>query len=126
MGGVFELFVKSHFSAAHAIEGYAGDCARIHGHNWMIEVYARCKRLDALGMGVDFRLIERSLEDLLDDLDHRNLNELPDFKGINPTSENIARFIYKGLSGKLNDEDVKISRVKVGETPGAGAFYWEE
>ncbi len=126
MGGVFELFVKSHFSAAHAIEGYAGDCARIHGHNWMIEVYARCKRLDALGMGVDFRLIKRSLEDLLDDLDHRNLNELPDFKGINPTSENIARFIYKGLSGKLNDEDVKISRVKVGETPGAGAYYWEE
>lgn len=126
MGGVFELFVKSHFSAAHAIEGYAGDCARIHGHNWMIEVYARCKRLDALGMGVDFRLIERSIEELLDDLDHRNLNELPDFKGLNPTSENIARFIYKGLSGKLNDEDVKISRVKVGETPGAGAFYWEE
>lgn len=126
MGGVFELFVKSHFSAAHAIEGYAGDCARIHGHNWMIEVYARCKRLDALGMGVDFRLIERSIEDLLDDLDHCNLNELPDFKGLNPTSENIARFIYKGLSGKLNDEDVKISRVKVGETPGAGAFYWEE
>ena len=126
MGGVFELFVKSHFSAAHAIEGYAGDCARIHGHNWMIEVYARCKRLDALGMGVDFRLIERSIEELLDDLDHRNLNELPDFKGINPTSENIARFIYKGLSGKLNDEDVKISRVKVGETPGAGAYYWEE
>lgn len=126
MTEVHELYVKTHFSAAHALKGYPGDCARVHGHNWMIEVYVRCKKLNEIGIGIDFREIKESIKNLLSNLDHFNLNELPAFQEINPSSENIARFIYKELSRRLNTEDIKISKVKVCETPGAGAFYWEE
>ncbi|GAJ03127.1 unnamed protein product, partial [marine sediment metagenome] len=70
--------------------------------------------------------IKESVEDVLKDLDHSNLNDFPAFMDINPTSENIARFLYQVLSEKLNSDSVKVSRVKVSETPGTGAFYWEE
>ncbi len=126
MAEVYELYVKTHFSAAHALKGYPGDCARLHGHNWMIEVYVRCKKLNEIGIGIDFREIKQAIKSLLNNLDHFNLNELPAFQEINPTSENIARFIYKELSRRLNTGDIIISKVKVCETPGAGAFYWEE
>lgn len=126
MTEVHELYVKTHFSAAHSLKGYPGDCARVHGHNWIIEVFVRCTKLNEIGIGIDFRDIKQSIKELLNNLDHFNLNELPAFKKINPTSENIAKFIYKELGNKLNSDHVKISKVKVCETPGAGAFYWEE
>ncbi len=122
----YELYVKSNFSAAHALAGYDGDCARLHGHNWMIEVYVRCKTLDEIGIGIDFREIKQSIKELLKDLDHCNLSELPVFQDINPTSEHLARHIYKELSRRLNSANVRVSKVKVSETPGAGAFYWED
>jgi 6-pyruvoyltetrahydropterin/6-carboxytetrahydropterin synthase len=123
---VFEIYVKDHFSAAHSLRGYQGDCARIHGHNWIVEVYVRCRKLDEIGIGIDFRNIKLVVSEILQGLDHFNLNELPNFENLNPTSENIAKFLYKELSRRLNTEVVKVSRVKVSETPGAGAFYWEE
>ena len=113
MAEVYELYVKTHFSAAHCLKGYPGDCARMHGHNWMVEVFVRCKKLNEIGIGIDFRDIKTSIKDLLNNLDHFNLNELPAFKENNPTSENLARFIYKKLSRRLNTDDVKISKVKV-------------
>ena len=126
MPGIFEVYIKTHFSAAHSLNGYDGDCARTHGHNWIIEVYVRCRELDEIGIGIDFRDIKQSVKDVLEDLDHYNLNELPAFQQLNPTSENIARYLYRELSAKLNSEVVSVSRIKVSETPGAGAFYWEE
>jgi 6-pyruvoyltetrahydropterin/6-carboxytetrahydropterin synthase len=126
MPEIFEVYIKTHFSAAHSLEGYQGDCSRIHGHNWIIEVFVRCKKLNEIGIGIDFRDIKIAVKDVLREVDHFNLNDLPAFKEINPTSENIARYLYKELSRKLNSEEVKISKVKVSETPGAGAFYWEE
>ena len=126
MGGVFEVYVKTHFSAAHSLAGYQGDCARVHGHNWIIEVFARCQKLDEIGIGIDFRDIKTGVKKVLQGLDHFNLNELPAFQNSNPTSENIAKFLYHELGQKLNSDAVRISKVKVSETPGAGAFYWEE
>ncbi|NVM20564.1 MAG: 6-carboxytetrahydropterin synthase QueD [Desulfobacterales bacterium] len=126
MPGVFEVYVKTHFSAAHSLKGYPGDCARTHGHNWAVEVFVRCKELDEIGMGIDFRDIKKAVRSVLQGLDHFNLNDLTPFKKVNPTSENIAMFLYQELSRKLNSRAVKVSRVKVSETPGAGAFYWEE
>ena len=126
MAGVFEVYVKSHFSAAHSLRGYPGDCARLHGHNWMVEVFVRCAELDELGIGIDFRDINAAVKDVLVGLDHCDLNSLPLFAEQNPTSENIARFLYKEFSRKLNTREIHISRVKVSETPGTGAFYWEE
>jgi 6-pyruvoyltetrahydropterin/6-carboxytetrahydropterin synthase len=126
MAGIFEVYVKSHFSAAHRLVGYPGDCARVHGHNWIIEVFVRCAELDSIGIGIDFRDIKTAVKAVLSDLDHSDLNDLAAFKEENPTSENIARFLYKELSQKLNTQQIMVSKVKVSETPGAGAFYWEE
>ena len=126
MAGVFEIYVKNHFSAAHSLRGYPGDCANVHGHNWLVEVFVRCTELDSLGIGVDFRDIKAAVKEVLAGIDHCNLNDLPLFAERNPTSENIARFLYKELSCKLNAPMIRVSRVKVSETPGAGAFYWEE
>ncbi len=126
MQEVFEIVVQSHFSAAHFLKGYEGDCAKTHGHNWIVEVYVRCRELNDIGIGIDFRDIKQDVEEILKELDHTHLNELPPFTAQNPTSENIARYLYRELSAKLNTETVTISRIKVSETPGAGAIYWEE
>ncbi len=126
MGGFFEVYVKSHFSAAHSLRGYPGSCAKVHGHNWIIEVYVKCAGLNEIGIGIDFRDIRAALDVVLSGLDHSNLNDLPAFAEENPTSENIARFIHNQLSDRINAPGTRVSRVKVCETPGAGAFYWEE
>jgi 6-pyruvoyltetrahydropterin/6-carboxytetrahydropterin synthase len=126
MLGVFEVYTKTHFSAAHKLCGYQGDCARTHGHNWMVEVYVECRELNEIGIGIDFRDIKESVKQVLSQLDHFDLNELEAFRETNPSSENIARFLYQELSAKLNSGTIKVSKVKVSETPGAGAFYWEE
>ena len=70
MAGFFEVYVKTHFSAAHALEGYQGDCARMHGHNWIIEAFVKCKELDEIGIGIDFRDIKQGVKDVLEGLDH--------------------------------------------------------
>jgi len=126
MNGVFEVCVKTHFSAAHFLRGYSGDCARLHGHNWTIEVFVRCRELNEIGVGIDFRDVKLAAGEVLKDLDHSNLNNLPVFKDMNPTSENIARFLYKELCEKLNSDNAKVSRVTVCETPTSQASYWEE
>lgn len=126
MSGIFEVHVKAHFSAARSLEGYPGVCARIHGHTWVVEVYVRCEQLNEIGLGTDIGVIKKAAREVLRDLDHSNLNELQDFQGMNPTSENIAKYLYQSLSTKLNTDGVRVSKIKVFETPGAGASYWEE
>ncbi len=126
MAGVYEVYVKTHFSAAHALDGYDGDCARLHGHNWIIEVYVKCKKLDEIGIGIDFRDIKKVIKEVLGGLDHSNLNDIPAFQNINPTSENIAKYLYHEIGKQFNSEYINVSKIKVCETPGAGAFYWEE
>ncbi len=126
MAGVFEVYVKTHFSAAHRLNGYPGDCARVHGHNWIIEVFIKCFELDRIGIALDFRDIKSAVKAVVSELDHSDLNDLPVFVNENPTSENIARYLYGQLSERLNTPKNRVSKVKVSETPGAGAFYWEE
>ena len=126
MPGVYELYIETHFSAAHALKDYPGDCARLHGHNWIIRVYVRCRELNEIGIGMDFRVIKGHVKEVLEGLDHSHLNELPQFRGGNPTSENIARYLYEELGRRINSERVRVAKIKVSETPNAGVFYWEE
>lgn len=126
MAGVYEIHIKTHFAAAHTLTGYPGDCARLHGHNWNVELFVRCKELDGIGIGIDFRIVKEKVARILEGLDHRNLNDLSIFRDVNPTSEIVARYLYGALQRDLNDGRVWISKVKVSETDDAGAFYWEE
>ena len=123
---MFEVSIKSHFSAAHHLEGYRGGCEDQHGHNWDVEVCVCGEHLDEIGMLVDFRDIKKSLSSVLELLDHKDLNNIAEFKSENPTSERIAQYIYRRLAGVLESETRRIHSVYVHETPGARAGYWEE
>jgi 6-pyruvoyltetrahydropterin/6-carboxytetrahydropterin synthase len=126
MAGVFEIYIKTHFSASHTLRDYPGDCARLHGHNWHVELFVRCGRLDDMEMGVDFRVLKEKVNEILEDLDHCNLNDLPVFTRENPTSEAVARYLYRSLSERLNDERISVAKVRVSETQDTGVLYWEE
>ena len=123
---MFELSVKTHFSAAHHLPGYDGQCVHPHGHNWEVEVFISGPTLDRLGFLADFREIKVALKAVLGELDHRDLNTLADFRGHNPTSEHLARHVYRALAAQLKSRRFRVSRVTVSETPGTLASYWEE
>ncbi len=122
---MYELGITTHFSAAHHLVAYPGACAVLHGHNWKIEVYVQGEELDELGMLVDFKRLKESVGEIIDELDHSDLNKHEAFQDLNPTSERIAEFIYKRLSAQAEGERYVISRIIVHETPGSKATYWE-
>jgi 6-pyruvoyltetrahydropterin/6-carboxytetrahydropterin synthase len=123
---MFELSVTTHFSAAHRLVGYAGQCAQPHGHNWEVAIFLRGEALDDIGMMVDFRDVKQAVREIMEELDHGDLNALPAFAQSNPTSENLARYVYEKISRALNCSRYRIHRVKVCETPGTSASYWED
>jgi 6-pyruvoyltetrahydropterin/6-carboxytetrahydropterin synthase len=120
---MYELSIRTRFSAAHHLRDYNGPCAAQHGHNWDVEVFVRGPALDGSGMLVDFKEMKTSVNDVLGELDHRNLNDVAAFGDRNPTSENIARFIFDRLSVSLGGRAFAVSRVCVRETPDSMASY---
>ena len=126
MSGRFKMKIVTDFAAAHLLRGYPGPCSRLHGHNWKIEVEISATRLDEIGMGMDFRDIKTATKNVIDQMDHRHLNELPPFDEINPTAENIAAHIYKQLVEKVNDDRVSVHTVTVWETERACVSYTED
>ncbi len=123
---MFELDVIREFSSAHCLKGYCGNCSEKHGHNWSVQVFIRSEKLDEIGIAVDFKALKRELDALLLTLDHKDLNTVPPFDKLNPTSENLAMYIYKTLGEKLNGNGIKVHRVRVGENQSSGASYFEE
>ncbi|MBC7076594.1 MAG: 6-carboxytetrahydropterin synthase QueD [Syntrophomonadaceae bacterium] len=122
----FEVSVCQDFSAAHWLDYYEGKCSNIHGHTWTVEVSISGNKLDESGMLVDFRYIKGALNTILDKLDHTLLNEVSPFDTINPTAENIARYIYYEMQGKIKFTECKVKKVKVWESPTTWASYREE
>lgn len=120
---MFEISIKSHFCGAHRLNGYDGLCANLHGHNWEVEIFLRGARTNRLGMLVDFKDVKEILHEVLAKIDHQNLNALPFFKKVNPTAENIAKFIFDELFPKFNSSHYRLTRVRVSETPGTAAYY---
>lgn len=97
---MYEALIISDFSAAHMLRHYKGKCENIHGHNWKVEVLVSSENLDKLGMVVDFKELKKKVNAVLGKLDHKNLNDVPYFKKVNPTSENIAKYIYDRVKGQ--------------------------
>jgi 6-pyruvoyltetrahydropterin/6-carboxytetrahydropterin synthase len=124
---MYEVSVQGHFSAAHNLRGYRGDCERLHGHNWRVRATVAAARLDAQGLAVDFRALKRALAKILAALDHRYLNrDVPDFAdgGLNPTTENLAAWIAGKLSApRALPKGVAVARVTVWESPGCSATF---
>ena len=122
---MYEIKIITTFSAAHSLRNYPGNCKNIHGHNWKVEVFVQSNDLDNLGMSVDFRMLKQETESLLRTLDHTYLNENSPFNTINPTAENMARWVYETLSKRLNNNNAKLSRVSVWENENSSAAYFD-
>ena len=123
---MFDIFVKSHFSAGHHLRNYPGNCERPHGHNWKIEVTIRATELDELGMAIDFRVAKDAVKKVVDSLDHLDLNEHPAFQDKNPSSENIAIYIFDNLKKTLVSDRYAPYCIEVRETDNCGVIYRED
>ena len=123
---MYELKIITSFSAAHRLENFYGKCEALHGHNWKVEVFLQGDKLDEAGLLQDFGAVKTRTRELLEEVDHKYLNELPAFSQQNPSSENLAFFIFQRLSGVLNRDGVKVSRVSVWESDTSCASYVED
>jgi len=117
---MFEVRVTGQFSAAHNLRGYRGKCEELHGHNWKVEVIVAGEKLDKTGMLMDFTQLKALLNKVLDRLDHKYISRLTHFKRINPTSENIAKYIYESLKTKTPG----LKSVTVWESDYSSASYY--
>jgi 6-pyruvoyltetrahydropterin/6-carboxytetrahydropterin synthase len=113
---MYTLTVVTDFSASHIIPGHPGKCARLHGHNWKVEISVQSKILNELGMAVDFADVKAIAKSVIDEVDHRHLNDIPPFDTISPTAENVSAWLYQRLSKLINTQDISVSAVTLWET----------
>lgn len=123
---MYRLTIKTGFAAAHNLINYQGDCENLHGHNWKVEVTVTAMELDDAGLAIDFKVLKKETNKLLDELDHKYVNQHEFFKSISPSSENISRYLYQQLSVLLNDGNIKVERIGVWESDNACAEYYED
>jgi 6-pyruvoyltetrahydropterin/6-carboxytetrahydropterin synthase len=123
---MYTATIKTEFSASHFLRGYNGPCSRIHGHNWKVKIKIKTNKLDDIGMSIDFYELQKKTDEIVAKFDHRDINSIPPFdKTMNPTSENLARFIFDELKRKLPPQ-IKLSSVAISETDEYTAKYSEE
>jgi 6-pyruvoyltetrahydropterin/6-carboxytetrahydropterin synthase len=121
---MYELTVLSHFAGAHRLRYLQGKCEELHGHNWKVEVSVTSSKLNHEGVVIDFKILKQRMEKVLKTLDHTYLNDLPYFSGIEPSSENIARYIFDQLKKELKGLPANLKRVTAWESEDACATYY--
>jgi 6-pyruvoyltetrahydropterin/6-carboxytetrahydropterin synthase len=123
---MFEVTIEETFAAGHALRNYRGKCENVHGHNYRCQVTLEGEQLDSIGLLVDFVEMKRVVHSVLDRLDHQWLNDFPPFDVLNPSAENMARYIHDEVKQGLGvREGVRIGAVKLWETDTASATYRE-
>jgi 6-pyruvoyltetrahydropterin/6-carboxytetrahydropterin synthase len=122
---MFEVTIEETFAAGHALRNYRGKCENVHGHNYRAEVALQGAELDAIGLLVDFVELKRVVHAVLDRMDHQWLNDLPPFDTLNPSAENMAKYIYDEVSAGLKTkEGVRVASIRLWETDTASAAYF--
>lgn len=119
---MYELTVKAHFDAAHALRGYPGECRELHGHTWDVEATVEGAELDSIDIVYDFKQLKADLNAVLEPFDHAYLNDVEPFDTLNPTAENLARVVYEALEATVGDQ-VRVKEVAVWESPIAKIVY---
>jgi len=123
---MYEVKIVTQFAAAHRLENFYGKCEALHGHNWKVEVLLVGNTLDGTGLLMDFGVAKARTKEVLEELDHKYLNELAAFQDRNPSSENLACYLYERLGAVLNCDGVKIYRVNVWESDTSCASYYQD
>lgn len=123
---MYELMIETSFSAAHQLRGYMGKCEQLHGHNWKVQVHVTAEKLNQIDIAIDFHELKRLTNEIISPLDHTFLNDIFPFTEKNPSSENIAKWIYDCLKKRINDENIEVSAVTVWESDTASATYYED
>ncbi|MFO7840483.1 MAG: 6-carboxytetrahydropterin synthase QueD [Desulfosalsimonadaceae bacterium] len=121
---MYELKVAARFAAAHQLKLVTEKCENLHGHNWHIEVFVAGQELNSAGVLIDFGELKGHVAAVMEQLDHKFLNELDYFRDANPSSENIARFICRQVQQRLDTSRVSVARVAVWESEDACATYY--
>ena len=123
---IWRLAVRSEFAAAHALRHYKGKCESTHGHNFSVEAVIEGGTLTKdTELLADFSDLKKDLKGVLDTLDHKDLNVTPPFDAINPSSENLARYIYRAMASKVAERGVRMHAVTVSERGPQSATYME-
>ena len=121
---MFEITIEETFAAGHALRNYRGKCENVHGHNYRCQVSVQGEQLDSIGLLVDFVELKRVVHTVLDRLDHQWLNDFPPFDVLNPSAENMAKYIYDEVNaGLMGKSEAKIGWVRLWETDTASATY---
>ncbi|MCM8758876.1 MAG: 6-carboxytetrahydropterin synthase QueD [Candidatus Omnitrophica bacterium] len=123
---MFELTISSQFSGAHRLRNYKGKCEKLHGHNWKVDITV-CGDIDHnTGMVLDFGVLKAELEKVLAKLDHTYLNDIDYFRKVNPSSENMAYYIFNKMKKSLKPYNVSVKKVTVWENERQCASYLEK
>lgn len=122
---MFDVAVEQELAAAHWLRGYHGKCENLHGHNWKVRVEVTAGDLDGTGLALDFSVLKNELAKILAKFDHTLLNDLPEFQEANPTSENLAKVIYRQCQAALQVFPVRMKAVWVWESSRAFVRYYE-
>jgi 6-pyruvoyltetrahydropterin/6-carboxytetrahydropterin synthase len=123
MSSEYIVKFKTEFSAAHALRGYDGDCARIHGHNWKIEAEIRTLELNNLGLSIDFKIVKQHLRSIADIIEHQYLNDIEPFDELNPTAENIVSWFFDKLAPLIAKHNCDLIALTLWETDRASIRY---
>jgi len=124
---MYELMIETSFASAHQLRGYKGKCENLHGHNWKVQVYVLAERLNELDIAIDFHDLKKITNDIVSQLDHKCLNNISPFTEKNPSSENIAKWVFYSLKERLSIyPNVAVSSVVVWESDTASARYYEK
>lgn len=123
---MYELTVEVGFSAAHQLRGYKGNCENMHGHNWRVQINVTAEKLNDIDIAMDFREVKQIAREVISPLDHAFLNEVFPFTEKNPSSENVAKWIYDSLKKRINDDGLRVAGVTVWESDSASASYYED
>ncbi len=122
---MFELSVEVSFSAAHQLRGYKGKCENMHGHNWKVQISVMSEELNDIDLVIDFHELKRMAREVTAPLDHAFLNDIFPFTEKNPSSENMAKWIFDSMKKKISDNAIRVSAVTVWESDTASATYYE-
>ncbi|MGP8154296.1 MAG: 6-carboxytetrahydropterin synthase QueD [Smithella sp.] len=120
---MYEVTIIKSFSAAHVLAEIGGKCEELHGHNFKVEVTVAADELNSNGLLIDFRFLKKVLDEIMKDIDHKHLNSLASFAGINPSVENIAKYICEKMEVKVKMATVNVVRIKIWESENASVTY---